>query len=383
VGDYQSQPTVLVNITTDHWLLRGVLDACPATGWRPVSLAGTSNYIPSRQPPIGAIIEFVPDEATFARIQQMGIPIVSCRTHEREELKRLPAAVQDLHAAGRLAAAGFVERGFRDLAFIEFRNRSEPNPLFEGLREGAKDVGGCTVHHLFLEAERGADGNAAFVDHAGRISAWLPTLPMPLGVFAYSYRMGSRIIAACEMSGLHVPEHVAVLCRGNQLNMCESAPVPLSAIDMNPAEHGRQLIQLLKRLVDGKPAPHKPVYVPPKGIVERRSTDILAVADPRVAAAIRFMWDNLGRSIGVDDVAKHVGISRTTLERAFRKCLGRGVGTELRRKRLELSKELLRGTNMTVDEIAEAISMMSRRCLLRAFRNEYGMTPLQYRKGRA
>ncbi|MHC4250625.1 MAG: helix-turn-helix domain-containing protein [Planctomycetota bacterium] len=192
--------------------------------------------------------------------------------------------------------------------------------------------------------------------------------------------MGARIVAACELAGLHVPEQVAVLCRGNQPDMCESAPVPLSAIDTNTAEQGRQLVLLLKRLVDGRPAPRGPIYVPPSRIVERRSTDILAVPDPRVAAAIRFIWDNIGQAIGVDAVAHHVGISRSTLERAFRQCLGRGVGAELRRKRLGRSKELLRGKDMTIAEIVRAVGLTDKRRFRQAFEKAYGLTPHQYRK---
>ena len=101
--------------------------------------------------------------------------------------------------------------------------------------------------------------------------------------------------------------------------------------------------------------------------------------DAKVAAAIRFMWDNLGQPIGVDTVADHVDTSRSTLERAFRRCLGRGVGAELRRKRLELCKELLRGTDMTVAEITEAIGLTDKRSFHRVFKNAYGLTPKQYR----
>ena len=379
--EYQKQPTVLLSIVVDHLLLKGILDACRTQGWRGVNLAYTSNYIPSRQPPIGAIIDSAPTGSTLDRIRSMGIPIVCSKTHERKELKRLPRVVEDRHAAGRLAAASFLERGFRDLAYIEYATGSGAGPLCSGFREGAGDVSGCAIHLLSLEmSEQEEDPGIAYERDVAKISEWLEGAPKPLGVLAYNYRMGARIIAACEMAGLHVPEQVAVLCRGNWPDLCESAPVPLSAIDMNHTEHGRQLVLLLKRLVEGKPTPRKPVYVPPRGIVERQSTDILAVPDPKVAAAIRFMWGNLGQPIGVDTVADHVDTSRSTLERAFRRCLGRGVGTELRRKRLELSKELLRGKDMTVAEIAEAIGLADKRCLHRAFKNAFGLTPQQYRK---
>jgi LacI family transcriptional regulator len=307
------------------------------------------------------------------------VPIVTSIDHEREELKDLPKVLSDRHAAGRLAAAALAKRGFRDLGYVEFSGGDAPGPLLSGFREGAGDAA-CRVHYLAVDSKKNwTPGSAAYEKHAAMISEWLVGLPKPVGVLAYNHRMGARIIAGCEMVGLYVPEQVAVLCRGNWPDMCESAPVPLSAIDVNPYEHGRQLVLLLKRLNDGKAAPSQPVLVPPRGIVERRSTDILAVPDPKVAAAIRFMWDNLGLATGVDAVAEHVGTSRSTLERAFRRCLGRGVGAELRRKRLERSTELLRGTDMTVEEIVNAVGLLDVRRYRQAFENEYGLTPQQYR----
>ena len=83
-----------------------------------------------------------------------------------------------------------------------------------------------------------------------------------------------------------------------------------------------------KRLADGEAPSAEPLRVPPKGIVERRSTSIMAVQDGRVASAIRFIWDHLDASLLVDNVAAYVGVSRSTLERAFWRCLG-GVYLEM------------------------------------------------------
>ena len=181
------------------------------------------------------------------------------------------------------------------------------------------------------------------------------------------------------MAGLSVPEQVAVLAAGNRGPACETAPVPLSAIDNNQHMRGKRMVQELKAQLEGRPSPTNPILIPPAGVVERRSTDILAVPDARVAAAIRFMWDHYDWPITVDDVALQVGTSRTTIERAFRRCLGRGVIAELRRKRLERCKELLRSTDMTIPEITAAIGLNDKRYLHRAFKETFGETPRHYR----
>jgi LacI family transcriptional regulator len=191
--------------------------------------------------------------------------------------------------------------------------------------------------------------------------------------------MGVRILAACEIAGLSVPEQVAVICRGNSADHCETAPIPLSAIDMDRVRQGRMAIQQIKRLSDGGDPLQKPVYVPVKGLVERRSTDIIAVSDARVAKAMRFMWDNIKWPITVDDVALELNMSRSTLEKLFRRTLARGVNGELRRKRLEVCKELLRSTKLPLAKIANDVGWSSRRHLHRAFSKTFGMTPMEYR----
>jgi LacI family transcriptional regulator len=153
----------------------------------------------------------------------------------------------------------------------------------------------------------------------------------------------------------------------------------MSAIDMNHTEMGRQAVQVVQRLARGDDPPREIIYVPVKGFVARRSTDILAVSSPIVAKAMRFIWDHLNRPLSVDDVALKMNTSRATLEREFRRTLGRGVNGELRRKRLEVCKEMLRTTKTPLAAIAEAIGLTSRRHLHRAFKDSFGTTPQRYR----
>ena len=160
------------------------------------------------------------------------------------------------------------------------------------------------------------------------------------------------------------------------------APVALSSIDVARDEWGRQAAQLLQRLMHGAPAPPAPIMIPPRGIVVRHSTDVLAVDDPAVAQAMRFMWDHLERNLSVNHVAKAVDVPRRQLERAFRRHLKRGINAELRRKRLERCCELLRSTDITITDIAPMIGFRSGDYLHASFKQAFGVTPRQYRLGK-
>jgi AraC-like DNA-binding protein len=57
-------------------------------------------------------------------------------------------------------------------------------------------------------------------------------------------------------------------------------------------------------------------------ITIRRSTDELAIDDPLIAAAARYIRENACRGATVQEVLRQVPMSRTVLEQKFRRYLG-------------------------------------------------------------
>lgn len=105
----------------------------------------------------------------------------------------------------------------------------------------------------------------------------------------------------------------------------------------------------------------------------------MAVDNPVVSKAMRFMWDHLDQNLSVDDIASAVDIPRRSLERAFHDCLHRGINEELRRKRLERCCELLRDTDIAIVDIAPLVGFASPEYLHLTFKRFIGMTPRAYR----
>jgi len=123
------------------------------------------------------------------------------------------------------------------------------------------------------------------------------------------------------------------------------------------------------------------IRVPIKGLIVRQSSDVLAVPDLTVAKALRFIWDNFGDGrLAVEDVARAVGVGYRTLHRAFLQHLGRSVGQELRRKRLELAVALLRGTSTPVAEVAAQCGYRSAERLRSTLKQLTGIGPRTYRR---
>ncbi|MDM9379750.1 AraC family transcriptional regulator [Chlorogloeopsis sp. ULAP01] len=75
------------------------------------------------------------------------------------------------------------------------------------------------------------------------------------------------------------------------------------------------------------------------------------------------------------ELAGMVGVSDRTLRRGFRELFGTTVHSYLTEKRMEKAEQFLRGTNMTVAEVANLVGYTHLGHFAAAFKKKYGMTP--------
>jgi LacI family transcriptional regulator len=130
----------------------------------------------------------------------------------------------------------------------------------------------------------------------------------------------------------------------------------------------------------GEAARAKSVRVPPAGLVARLSTDVSAIEDPEVSAAVRFIREHACDGIGIDDVLRHVPLSRSTLGRRFRRSLGRTVRDEILRVRLRRAQELLAETDLSIEAVTDKSGFAYRQYFGEVFKAKFGETPATYRK---
>jgi LacI family transcriptional regulator len=120
--------------------------------------------------------------------------------------------------------------------------------------------------------------------------------------------------------------------------------------------------------------------LPPTGVATRRSTEVLAIDDPDVVAAVRFIRDHAHLPLSVADILRQVPVGRRTLERRCRLALGRGLGEEIRRTHLERARRLLAETDLPMKVLAERAGFSDCCHLAVVFRQELGLTPTAYRR---
>ena len=185
------------------------------------------------------------------------------------------------------------------------------------------------------------------------LAAQLRHAPKPLAFFAANDDYALEGIETCESVGLAVPEQVSIIGMDNSLLAVDAMHTPISSVDRNLEMVGYQGAELLDRLMQGKPAPKKPIRIPPAGLITRKSSDLLAVNHPGVARSLRFLLKHYHEPIGVDDLAGVAAMSRRGFHQAFLEHIGRPPGHELQRVRIEHAKKLLIKSGQKMRTIGE------------------------------
>ena len=101
-----------------------------------------------------------------------------------------------------------------------------------------------------------------------------------------------------------------------------------------------------------------------------------------VANALRYIQYNYANNIGVADIARYVGISRSQLYRAFLQQFGISPHAYLQTYRINEACSLLRDPNYSVAEVAGSVGFNDPLYFSRVFKSIKGVTPSDYQKKR-
>ena len=289
----------------------------------------------------------------------------------------LPMLHSDDRAIARQAAEHLLERGFELFAYVGLHgvvwSDERLKHFTDRLREAGHD---CDVYEF-----RPADAEQrAWLSREKELSQWLRSLPKPAALMACYDVMGVRVLDACREARIAVPEQLAVIGADNDPLLCTLATPPLTSVAHNLDRIGYEAAALLDRLMDGGNPPEDVSLIDPSGVVRRQSTDVLAIPDEKVAAALRYIREHACDGIDVDDVVHRVGMHRATLKRRFEKLLGRSPKAEIMRLQLDRVKQLLRETDFTLRRIADLAGFQHAEYMSVLFKRKEGKTPGEYRR---
>lgn len=320
------------------------------------------------------IVARVDSPQIAAALRRTGLPVVDVSAERFAS--EFPRVSVDNAAVARLAAEHLMRKGFRRFAYfgdtrflwakqrgVEFRRvlatAGLPCAEFPGKR---------------IAAQRpGSDGEIR------AMAEWLAQQARPLGVFACYDARAQHVLEACQLRGWAVPDDIAVVGVDNDEVLCDLCTPPLSSVQPNARRTGFEAAAMLARMMRGARPGKQTRYVEPVAVIERQSTDVVSVADGRVADALRFIRAHVGEGIDVSDVLRAVPMSRTLLERKFQAALGHSPHRQIMQQRIERARHLLGESDLSIAVVAEQAGFGDASYLSVAFRRETGESPFAYR----
>ena len=323
------------------------------------------------------IIAAVKDPASDVIVHR-GIPVVDVVGFLRHE--HVPLVHTNDKSVGRLGAEHLLERGFQNFGFCEYIGEFWSIARRDGFVDTVRRAGFESAVYEMAFPGPGGGGPEAWEQQQRSLAQWLQQLPKPVGVMTTNDLMGQQILEACQRLQIRVPEEVAVVGADNDEPICRIAFPPLSSVIINDHQRGYEAAALLDRMMSGVPPPHEPIYVEPAGVATRASTDIMAIEDQAIVEALRFLREHCCERITVDDVVKEVPLSRSVLERRFRKVVGRSINSEIVRLRINRAVELLTETALELKVVAQRAGFGTQSYMNAVFQAKVGKTPGSFRK---
>lgn len=316
------------------------------------------------------IIARVETKAIARTVTRTGLPVVDVSAGRH--IRSVPWVETDDAAIAKLAADHLLERGFRHLAFCgesRFNWSCWRRDHFQRLAKAS----GATFN-VFESS-----GTDPWAKEHNALLAWLKRLPRPAGIMACYDIKAQQLLDVCRENGVAVPEEIAVIGVDNDPLLCSLTAPPLSSVIPNTHRTGYEAAELLDRMMGGERIAPKGHLIPPIGVETRQSTDVLALADREIAAAVRFIREHACDGATISDLLRVVPLSRRVMESRYRKATGRTPHQDLVRFRIDRVKQLLAETDHSLERIATLAGFDHPEYMSVAFKREAGTTPGRFR----
>ena len=330
------------------------------------------------------VIARIPNAKMAHALARLKVPVVDL--YRWRDYAAISSVDADHAAIGRLAAAWFIERRFKNFAFCGYTGAPFSDARGAAFQT-AVEAGGhaCSFYKeaafssdylgkMILQAERYGDP-----PDRDRMAAWLESLERPTAIFCCHDIRAYQVVALCKELGIDVPRDVAVMGVDNDRILCGFSDPMLTSVDPDAQRIGWLGARELFGLMAGKKKGVRHALVSPKRIVERASTETDPVEPPWLSESLRFIRKAIPSGVNAEEVIRHVGLSHTQVERVFIKALDTTVHQEIARLRMREACRLLTETAHPAATVSKLSGFASPQYFNRLFSRQFGKTPVEYR----
>ena len=302
--------------------------------------------------------------------------IVAMAQDFKARFKEIPNITSDYIRTGRIAADFFLKKGFRNFGFYGYRNVCWSEERCEGFCGRLREKGVESPIHIHTIGHL----EDFWLYGPENLNEWLWNLPKPTAVFAGDDTQASNRIETCRMTGIKVPEEIAVLGTDNDETTCALTAPTLSSINLNVRKGGYEAAALIDRMVREKIYEADDILIEATSVVERMSTAIYPSDNPYIVKILKYISQNITSRITIDDLLRQVPMSRRLLEIRFRQATGQSIHQYITSMRMNLFAQKLLASDEPIADVASRLGLNDTRNLSRIFRQAKGCSPMEYRK---
>jgi LacI family transcriptional regulator len=319
------------------------------------------------------------DSDTIEPLRKLRVPVVDVRCVRK--FVCVPQVETDNRIVAEMAFEHLWERGFRRFAFCGFRFASYSEARLRYFRE-LVERSGCPFTHYQSEGRPGNSitklERSGLQDTEG-LYQWLLTLKRPTGLLVCNDIRGQQVLNACRNVGIAVPDDLGIVGVDDDDAICLMCDPPLSSVRPNAESVGIRAAEIMHQMLAGIQPNLDVEFIPPKHVTERASSQVVAIDDVELARVCQFIRQHACEGINVGSVMQTTSLSRRQLERRFREKLGRTPHEQITAIQVDRVKQLLRETDMTLENIALKAGYGHKESLSAVFKRETGQTPGEYR----
>ena len=103
-------------------------------------------------------------------------------------------------------------------------------------------------------------------------------------------------------------------------------------------------------------------------------------SDTLVDCILTFIEINIEKQFTIESLSRIYSTNLTTLMAEFKRVTGKTINEFVLDKRIDLSKQILAFTNISIEELAEKCGFSSQSYFTRVFKKKTGLSPMQFRK---
>lgn len=310
-------------------------------------------------------------------------------SHTLEPTPGLLHFMNDDAEVGRMAARYLWEVGYRSFWGFGYPDKCFSEERLEGFRVEVEKRGGTVRTEVLppVSMTGGWSRGEYYEKVAEAMAPVLGALPPDTGYFGANDWLAGMILDILRdyfPERLHTSGVIGVDNGGDpRYNWVDARPELTSVIPGFYAI-GQGIIQWMVHHGRKEDVPAEVLVrrFPPVGVVGRETTAGYACAHPVAGRAARWLWEQVqaGEPVQVKDVAAYVNVSPRSLERIFAAHYPCGVKEMILRMRIDLAKQLLRGTKDSVADVALRCGFSGQSVFGRVFHEREGCPPREWRK---